>query len=441
MSMSLPPADPLAASAPAEPDAPPAPPADTAAPAPAASGAPTPSFVRPVVAAAPPPDLGAIEVGGKELPRLAVPQTPLDAAQVAVMRLAVKGVDAVPPGLGLTDMRTEDAAVAAVAAPKLTTSTGGDTPLGKLAILKPGGSNFAPSAAFVFRTAQYAERTVIAYQNASDPAQNHLRAVDEVDGVPVPAALRGKIFAIGSPDPAIIGIEQASDNFVDQFGEMEREKATLGVDPLAAGATVIGHSEGCADAALTRRRLEEAGFGGAIGKLVTLGSGLGYDAVPDSKAELRPLTTSFSLAAPLLKALGKAPDLDALNDLDGTYRKYFPPGSGTDQLVDLSVAGVVGPPAHIVPRLGIPPFRIDDPNNIKPGIRAYLMGAPLLGEPLSPAHILGAIEGTSNDSDGLVPNNVSRAGKKFVLLDKPHDHAGLVEDPAVVDEIVKDLDG
>jgi hypothetical protein len=435
--MSIPPA------APFDPYAATAAPDDAAAPeeAPAAAAPPPPPSAdapaRPAIAAAPPPDFGTIDVGGHEVPRAGPPQTPLNGAQVETLKLALKGLDFAPTSLGYKDWRSADTAAAAVATPPVSSKSGDPQPFGPLTIVKPGGSNFTPSPAYLFRAAQYSGKLVLAYQNASDPSKNTLRPVDEIQGVPVPDSLRGKIFAIGSEDPAVVSIEQASDNFVAELGQMEQQKDMLGVDPLSAHATVLSHSEGCADAVLTRRRLDEAGLGGAIGKLVTVGSGVGIGSLPvDPDAPPPPVEQAFAIGVrPVLKALGNAPGADTQKDIIGQYRRLFPPG--TDQLVDLSVAGRVGGPAHLRPRLGIPPFRVDDPNNVKPGIRAFIAGSPLIGEEWTPENILGALHGSSDDSDGMIPNEASRCGKQFLMLAKPHDHTGLVEDPAVIDEIVK----
>jgi hypothetical protein len=394
---------------------------------------------RPLVRGTPPGDYGQIEIGGKSIPRTAPPATRLTSEQTALVRSGLGSMDAAPAWLGLHDWRSGEAAVAAVQAPRAESPSGSPTPFGKLAILRPAAGNFAPSAAFVFRAAQYAGKTVIAYQNTSDPAKNVLREVKTLDGAPVPPALRGKIFAIGSEEPGFAGLEQASDGFLAELGQMEKQKDLLGVDPLSSDATVFGHSEGASDAALTRRRLEDAGFGHAVGKLVTLGSGIGLGS--GAATGMPPVVPVNSFGLRVLGLLGEQSGFEGMRDFPADTARLLPAGS--ERLIDLAVASVVGGPPGVKLRWGLPPVVLDDPNNIKPGVRSFLSGSPLI-DLAEGAHLgadaLGALKGSSYDSDGFVPTALSQAGKQSIVLEKPHDHLGMVEDPAVVDEIVRSLE-
>lgn len=57
----------------------------------------------------------------------------------------------------------------------------------------------------------------------------------------------------------------------------------------------------------------------------------------------------------------------------------------------------------------------------------------------SPGALLQAVQGGDWHSDGLVPTELSRWGKKFVLLQDHYDHGGIIEDPAVPDAILREL--
>ncbi len=376
---------------------------------------------------------GTISIGGQQIPRAAAPPIPPNAAQAEALKLGIWGLDFVPPGMGLKNWRSASSAKEAVSTP-----TGGGS-LGHLVILRPGASNFCPSAAYIFRAAMYADFVVMAYQNTFDPSMNHLRKMDQHDGVAVPDEVAGKVFCIGSPDPGVMSIEQVSDSFLSQLATMSAEQDVLGFDPLTAGATIIGHSQGCADIALTRKRLNDAGLGAAVGKLVTLGSGLGIAQLPASATDGGiALQRAYDLTTePLLKVLGDGTEAETQNDLVGQYRRLFPPG--TESLVALSIAGCVGGPAQLGVKLVIIPIKVVDPNNIKLGIRAFLLGMPLLTKDDTHHEYANMLEGNSNDTDGLVPNAVSQCAQKYVLLDQPHDHTGLVEDPMVIDAIVANL--
>src|SRR6185295_19084252 len=152
-------------------------------------------------------------------PRLAPPMTPFNPAQVEVMKLVAENLlNLGKRGAAGSGWRSAEAARVAAATPIEKGADGKPLSHGKLAIYRVGGFNVAPSAAFIFRMARYSEKTVISY-NPNDPRKlDTLRPVTEVDGVPVPPDLRGKIFAIGAPgEPSLHTYEQFSDNFVEHL--------------------------------------------------------------------------------------------------------------------------------------------------------------------------------------------------------------------------------
>jgi hypothetical protein len=378
---------------------------------------------------------GDISLGGQSLPRLAPPPTPPNAVQQ-------KAIDALfgtafekplPSGFDFTDFRSADAAKQAVAAPLVTGADGKAASLGQLAIFRPGLGNIPPSPAQIFRAAQYAGKVVVAYTNTNDPAQNTLRPLTEVGGVPVPPELRGKIFGIGSPSHAVISYEQSSDVFLQQLETMRKSQSMLGVDVLQSGATVIAHSQGSLDAALTRQRLEQAGFDKAIGKLVTL--------APAFKGSDLAAGVLGKLGGPAVGVLDRDDGQRALDALDpARVQKRF--GPENERLVDLTLTGVIGGPCKVEPKLGFPPFEVQDNHNIRPQFRVLAQSGDanrlLDGDFGALADIAHARAG-STTSDGMVTLDSAHYGQKFVQLDRPCDHAGIIEDPRVIDEVLRQL--
>ncbi len=62
----------------------------------------------------------------------------------------------------------------------------------------------------MFRLAQYTDKVLIAYQNAAPGQDLTPRPATEIDGVPVPPALRGKIFVSGDPANRAVPWDAAS---------------------------------------------------------------------------------------------------------------------------------------------------------------------------------------------------------------------------------------
>jgi hypothetical protein len=346
---------------------------------------------------------GTMLLGGQQIPRLAPPATaPNPVQQKAISAFFESSFR--KPGLGVLgrgfqDYRSPEAAREAMRAP-LVRDAGGRTPAlsQQLVVFRPGLGNVQASPAQIFRAAQYTPgKLVIAYSNRTDPSQNVPRPVDEIDGVPVPPELRGRIFAIGSAQNNIVSWKQSSDNLVETFADLARHAEVLGFDALSSEATLIGHSQGGIDAAATRERLREAGFERAIGQVVTLGSSFGGS----------PLAQGLLGKA----AAGGASLLDC-DDARGAIEGLDPKGlavhfAGKTDLVDAALMGRLGMDRNIRPAFG--------------GLAA----------------ISGGLKGT----DGMVPVESARKatelGARFELLDRPYDHAGIQEDPAVIDAAMR----
>lgn len=301
-------------------------------------------------------------------------------------------------------------------------------------IYRVGGFNVAPSPAFLFRVAQHAERLVIAYANGTLPTANEIRRVTTLEGVPVPPHLQGKIFAVGSERHLFLTYDQSSDLFIEQLECMRQRPDLLAGDALTSSATVITSSGGGLDSAITRCRLQEAGFHRTIGTLVISGSMFDYP-VED------PLLVWYGkhVLAPLLGAFGYADVLRvAALFTRHAFQRYL--GPEKEAAVDLSVGSVIGPPVS----LGRQPFKMAH-RNIRPVIRALVAQEALLGWLKRPtqqgpaASLLCALRGGDFETDGVIPLTRARLGGAFLQIQEPHDHVGLIEDPAVADAIIRHL--
>jgi hypothetical protein len=120
------------------------------------------------------------------------------------------------------------------------------------------------------------------------------------------------------------------------------------------------------------------------------------------------------------------------------------------------VGSVLGPRVSLGLRFGWPPYKIEDPNNVHPGLRNSAALARALGGTavedirwlranlelflqsirtftVFPGRVM--LEGDAT-SDGVLPVSSTRYGRDHVELAVPHDHLTVVEDPAVVDSIL-----
>jgi hypothetical protein len=377
---------------------------------------------------------GDFVFGDKIIPRATEPPVALNGPQMALVKAGLAALDRAM--FGVKDWRSEAEALETLKRPLA--KTGSPQPFGPLSLMVPGGANYPGSAAALFRAAQYSGRVVMAYQNLTDPKMNELREVkagEMIEGVPLPAKLadKHKVFAVGSPEPCLAGLEQSADNLLFTLAQMVKQKDLLGVDPLEVGATVIGHSEGAAAVVVAAEKAHEAGVGQLFGKVVSLGGGIGVAADPELRDQpAPPVIQAGILGVPVLKALGDQPAFSAVANFVADYKKLMP--LGADQLVDLSIAGVVGGPPKVHLKFGFPPFELEDPNNVRPGIRAFIAGAVALGDSISVDHLTGS----SWDGDGLVPTEYSRGGKEFVVLEG-YDHVRLAGDSNVMDVIAQHL--
>jgi hypothetical protein len=381
---------------------------------------------------------GQISIGGKTLARLAkAPTPPSKISQKLVDFFFDSSLSPLGAAFGLPDLvslpvkstnwRSASYASTAMAAPlAVSTKT---PPLGDLTIMRPGLGNIGFSPAQVFRTAQYSGKVVVAYTGLGTGAQRTLRPAKEIEGVPVPKSLQGKVFVIGNPEHNLINYLQSSDVLLEQMQAIHEAKSVLGTDVLTSQATIIGHSQGGLDAALTRKRLDEAGLGSAIGRLVAVGSPFKGSNCSDRLLGL--------VGGTFAAALDSDDGFQAVRQLEPeATKKWF--GKAEEKLVDLSYSGAISGTPEIKPRLGIPPFEIDDPNNIRPILRLAADAARLSDATAGLDSVLGYLTHEPEGSDGLVPVESASYGKKQVALKMPYDHIGLIEDYHVIDRIAAD---
>ena len=371
---------------------------------------------------------GELLIGGKRIARLTPRPYKLSAGEQVTLNKFFAASLAMPPLPGFTNWRSAEWAGKAVSTP-----SDGPRSFGKLSIFMPGLGGWGPSAAFVFRMAKYSDRVVLAYQGTSQASLNTVRVATQIDGVPVPKELRGRILTLGDgANRAILSPEQASDLLIEYFALLQRNQQILGFDPLTAGATVFGHSEGSFITVMTRERLQKAGFPQAIGKLVVMAGGLG--APRDAKWIVWPAFKAYRTA---VEKLGRPSNLaKVVDEYEKTIGLF---GGGRENLVDLGVAAVIGP---AVKRSGL---SFQNVNNIRPGMRMAAMGNATF-ETLSKPwtfwkdDLLAGLAGRPYESsDGMVNLTWAKYGKKFLQLSVPHDHAGMIEDPFVVDEMARSL--
>ncbi len=301
--------------------------------------------------------------------------------------------------------RSARAAEAAVLAPLATPP--GARPFGRTVVFRPGLGNAHASPAFLFRLAAHAERLVIAHANGQAGEDLRPRPATELDGVPVPPALRGRVFVSGAPERRAIPWGQASDLFERQLRALDGSEALDGAALDGARLAVVAHGQGGLDAAETRRRLESKGRYEAIGRLVTLNAPFGGSPLADD--------SGFGLLARTLGGAlrpGRAPE--AIRHLDPEYvRRAF--GPRDQRYVDLAVSSSV---------------KGDGDRNVRPLMKALATAARLnpFGDPKG-----------ATDGDGFVSTASQRFGRRVLALPRAYDHAGVAEDPAVVDDIARAL--
>jgi hypothetical protein len=306
---------------------------------------------------------------------------------------------------GIETYRSEAAVAAAMEKPLVPIAS-----LGETVIFRPGLGNTAPGPAQIARLAQYTDRVIIAYANPGTADEQRVRPVDEVDGVKLPDSLRGKVFAIGSPKNVMISYEQASDLFIKQLSVMQKSPLIPGAADQIKGATVVAHSQGGLDAMLTRKRLEEAGVDHPFGKLITLATP--FRGSPVSNETMAGVFSEIGERALHMQSMG------AINALDPDYVKHRI--TDADQrFVDLSLIGSTNAGEAGRDDLRIP-FRVT-----KTAIGAVKTFARMFQGP------------DAQSNDGLVTVASQTFGVNKHVLTKSYDHAGIAEDPAVIDVIAQ----
>src|SRR5262249_12781601 len=118
-----------------------------------------------------------------------------------------------------------------------------------------------------------------------------------------------------------------------------------------------------------------------------------------------------------------------------SYEKIVGSFGGKESLVDLGVAGKIGPPVRLAG------LKIEGLNDIRPGMRFAAVGEAgfdMLSKPWKAwsSDLLKLVSRRSTaDTAGPLKLEWAKCGSHFLQLQKPHDHANMIEDPAVVDEI------
>jgi len=377
-----------------------------------------------------------VTIGDKQIPLVAPEPAVLSKKTQDLINAFIAGCLKIPPLMSLKDFRSKEFAEEAVAAAPVTTSK----PLGKIAVFFPGFGNWGPSAAWVFRLAQYAERVVIAYEGTSKPDLNTLIVATNIDGIEVPEDLAGKIFTMGDgQNRAMISPDQGADLMIKYYSIMKEKQELFNLgdnfDLIEGETTLIGHSEGPFCIVLARERLIAAGLDKIIGKIVTLGGGFGdITQVPNSAG----LATLYTWLDELDKFSGSGdPDVAAYltfvqNIIDGKWK-----GSDHVQNIDLGIASIIGPPVefHILPP------SISGQNNIRPQFRLSAAGLKFIDFIETPLKSLldfvkSGAGSADTETDGIMPKELALAGKATYLIKIPHDHAGQIEDYETLDEWV-----
>lgn len=351
---------------------------------------------------------GDVEEAGASAPAAAtIPTTAPDfGPENAVERLMAKGVGDLFTNQGLLrepgvdDFRSPEAAAAAMSAPLATPP--GAQPLGPATVFRPGLGNTHASPAFIFRMAQYTGKLLLAYPNAQPGQDLKPRPATEIDGIPVPPELRGKIFVSGDPENRMIPWDESSALFERQL-EAASGSDFLGGKPVdGAKLTVVAHSQGGLDAADARRDLEAQGRPNEIGKLVTLNSPFGGSPLSES--------SGGGLLAKALGATvgGEAPE--AILHLAPDYVKSrF--GARDQRLVDVAVESTVDGPGA---------------DNVRPIMKG-----------LATANKFNPLSRSRGPNDGFVSAQSMSYGRSLLPLGRAYDHAGIAEDPAVVDDVAR----
>jgi hypothetical protein len=337
--------------------------------------------------------------------------------------------------LGVYDPGSSKVLARVLSAPKVTDASGAEKSFGDLTVLVNGSFNMMPSPAFVFRTAMHTEgAVVIASSNPAGPDAHRLRELSNVQGVPVPAELRGKIWAIGNLEPSFMTWPQATDLLLEQlgdlndaFGRLRAARPALANKPnlKAATLTLVGFSSGAMSAVAARKELETHGLGTVVDRLVTVAgalSGSPFADVVDSPADLRDHSRS-SWAVRLAPLMGTA--LEGLDHQTG--RAMF---NSTDPDAIASWRHELGLGASLVDLAYVATADSETkayPSRVEPWMR---MNVALLN------HVEGH-EG--NHTDGMVYDEAAPFAQEVVKDPLAKTHVMEWKDPDTVDVILRAL--
>lgn len=303
---------------------------------------------------------------------------------------------------GIQDHRSPEAARDAVDSTLIAIGS----PLGPVTFYRPGLGNTSPSAAFIARLAQYTDKLVLAYANPGEASEARLRMITQVDGTKLPESLEGRVFAIGSSKNLMISFDQASDLFLEQLEQMKRSQLLGSVELTRSRATVIAHGAGALDVLLARRRLEHAGQRDVFGRFAAIAAPFRGSAYAAARLE-----------GLIAQAGDHACDLQSIGAVNALLPEHVTSvfGEQDERLVDVSLVARTR-------------SSMDGRTNIRSYFRPQRQGA---------ATPFAASDG--QDDDGWVPVDSQLFGSTKLLLTRSYDHAGVVEDPSVIDRLVRGL--
>lgn len=374
------------------------PPPTAIGPARESSGFPT--IGRPARAPAP------LEAFGAKIQRIGPPLRPPFAVERGLGNLI--SVTLASPWLHNHEHRTQAALAAAAAAPPAVSGK----PFGDLAVVRPGLGNVGLGPAAVARLSAYADKVLVVHAHRGKPDQQVARPATELNGVPLPAELAGRVYEMGSPEPSLIGWDQASDLFVEQLEQLRVQ----GWDLSKQDTAVVAFSQGGPDALAARMRLDEAGRADVISRLVAVASPLRGTQL--ARSELTGAVAELGAKLTSLQAFGAI----AAMDPDSVQARI--PESAREQ-VDLAVVTSID-------------FDRDPVSLLERGMRlsgrAMDMGAWL-------DELRGREDPAQKGSDGLVDVEGQRFGRSILELPPGLDHAGAAEAPRVIDDIARALAG
>ncbi|MBX7096799.1 MAG: hypothetical protein K1X89_03720 [Myxococcaceae bacterium] len=330
---------------------------------------------------------------------------------------------------GTYDPSTKDEAARVLASPAVRGRSGAWASLGDVTVLVNGTFNLGPSAAFLFRAAQHTRGAVIvAGSNTSGPDGHRLRPLTEVEGVPVPPELRGKLWAIGNLAPESLTWPQASDVLVEQLEDLSQQFGALraGAPGLknktlrSAETTVVGFSAGAPAVVAARARLEAAGVKDAIDRVVTLSGALGGSPFSDAVNAPADLTDPDQHTAAERFAPGMGRLLQALDPEGGraTFESTDPDSMAAWRR-----------------ELGLEARHVD---------LAYAASAKGGGDKVEPLFalnhaLLARVDGVGEDNDGMVPAHPEGLAREVVHDATPKTHLMVWRDPATLDVVLRAL--